>query len=49
MTDLLAKVFPGIAAMANIHPMTVHFPIALLNAFFLMELLGFLLKKEKLR
>lgn len=49
MTDLLAKVFPGIAGMANIHPMIVHFPIALFNAFFLMELLGFLLKKEKLR
>jgi uncharacterized membrane protein len=49
MTDILAKVFPGIAGMANIHPMIVHFPIALFNVFFLMELLGFLLKKEKLR
>jgi len=40
---------PGVAAMKNVHPLLVHFPIALLNAFFLMELLGFLLKKEEMR
>ncbi len=49
MTDFLARVLPGVAGMANIHPIIVHFPIALLNAFFVMELLAFLLKKEKLR
>lgn len=42
------KVFPGVAQMENIHPLIVHFPIALLNAFFVMELLGFVLKKEEL-
>ncbi|MFQ5587167.1 MAG: DUF2231 domain-containing protein [Thermodesulfobacteriota bacterium] len=47
--ELLAKIFPGIAGMTNIHPMVVHFPIALLNAFLIMELLGFLLKRENLR
>ncbi len=40
---------PGVAAMKNVHPLFVHFPIALLNAFFPMELLGFLLRKEGMR
>lgn len=49
MPDLLMNVFPGISQMENIHPLIVHFPIALLNAFFIMELLGFVLKKEEMR
>jgi len=49
MQDLLMKVFPGVAQMENIHPLIVHFPIAFLNGFFIMELLGFILKKEDLR
>ncbi|MFQ5585347.1 MAG: DUF2231 domain-containing protein [Thermodesulfobacteriota bacterium] len=47
--SLIAKIFPGVAEMTNIHPMVVHFPIALLNAFLVMELLGFLLKRENFR
>ena len=49
MSELVSGIMPGIAAMENIHPMVVHFPIALLNAFLLMELLGFALKREELR
>jgi len=49
MTELISKVLPGIGEMVNIHPMLVHFPIALLNAFVIMELLAYLLKKEELR
>ncbi len=49
MTELIGKILPGVAEMANLHPMVVHFPIALLNGFILMELLGFLLGKDDLR
>lgn len=49
MTGLIGKVLPGVAAMANIHPLLVHFPIAFLNGFLLMEFLGVLLKKEEFR
>ncbi len=49
MMELISMVLPGLGEMANIHPMLVHFPIALLNGFLLMELLGFLLKKEEMR
>jgi len=49
MTQLISTILPGVGGMANVHPLFVHFPIALLNAFLLMELLGVLLKKEGLR
>ncbi len=49
MPDLFMKVFPGVSQMENVHPLLVHFPIALLNAFFIIELLGFVLQKEELR
>jgi uncharacterized membrane protein len=40
---------PGIANMDNIHPMLVHFPIAFLSAFFVLDLLGTLAKKPNWR
>ena len=43
------NLMPGIASMANIHPMLVHFPIAFLNAFLFMELLAFALKRDELK
>ncbi|WP_168175380.1 DUF2231 domain-containing protein [Methylocaldum sp. 14B] len=49
MTDFISQVLPGVGEMANIHPLLVHFPIALLNAFVAMELLGLLLAKKELR
>ncbi|NOT84334.1 MAG: DUF2231 domain-containing protein [Methylococcaceae bacterium] len=36
--EVFNLLLPGIAAMANIHPLAVHFPIALLTLFFLVEL-----------
>ncbi len=43
-TDLL----PGLANMANIHPLIVHFPIALLTSFLLMEIMALLFSSDKL-
>lgn len=48
-TEIFAKIFPGIASMANIHPMIVHFPIALLIAFFMVDFFGTLFRKDNWR
>lgn len=38
MGELLPTLFPGLAAMPNWHPLVVHFPIALLSCYFLLDL-----------
>ncbi|MCK5831527.1 MAG: DUF2231 domain-containing protein [Methylococcales bacterium] len=48
-TEIFAKILPGITSMANIHPIIVHFPIALLIAFFIVDLFGILLRKDNWR
>ncbi|MBL6986947.1 MAG: DUF2231 domain-containing protein [Methylobacter sp.] len=40
---------PGIANMDNIHPLLVHFPIAFLSAFFVLDMVGTLAKKPHWR
>ncbi|MGZ5007491.1 MAG: DUF2231 domain-containing protein [Methylobacter sp.] len=40
---------PGLSNMDNIHPMLVHFPLAFLSAFFVLDLLGTLAKKQHWR
>jgi uncharacterized membrane protein len=40
---------PGIASMDNIHPMLVHYPLAFLSAFFILDLAGTLAKKQHWR
>jgi uncharacterized membrane protein len=40
---------PGIANMDNIHPLLVHFPIAFLSAFFVLDVVGTLAKKAHWR
>jgi len=40
---------PGISSMDNIHPLLVHFPIAFLSTFFVLDLFGTLAKKTQCR
>ncbi len=47
--EMFGAILPGISAMANIHPLLVHFPIAFLSAFFLLDVFGTLLQKENWR
>lgn len=39
-SGLFAALMPGLAGMENIHPLLVHFPIALLSLFFVLDLAG---------
>ena len=44
------ELLPGIKTLAmNVHPMIVHFPIAFLSAFFVLELVGAILRRPALR
>lgn len=47
--EAFAAVLPGISAMENIHPLFVHFPIALLTVFFLIDFAGSIAKKPDWR
>jgi uncharacterized membrane protein len=40
----LSSILPGIAGLENIHPLFVHFPIAFLSSFFILDLIGTLSK-----
>jgi len=46
--DLIVEFFPGLGEMANFHPLVVHFPIAFLSAFFVLDLLAALLGSRQL-
>lgn len=48
-SEIFAEIMPGLASIPNIHPMLVHFPIALLLLFFLVDLAGALLKNSDIR
>lgn len=43
------SVLPGITALENVHPLLVHFPIALLTLFFTLDLIGSLAKRAEWR
>ena len=47
--DIFTSLMPGIANMDNIHPLLVHFPIAFLSTFLIIDLLGTLTKKTQWR
>ena len=47
--DIFSILMPGISSMANIHPLLVHFPIALLSTFFALDMLGSLANKQHWR
>lgn len=46
---IFPALMPGLANMDNIHPLLVHFPIAFLSAFFVLDLVGTLAKKPQCR
>ncbi len=48
-TEMFSAIMPGISALTNVHPLIVHFPIAFLIAFFVIDLLGALLNKDQWR
>lgn len=47
--EMFANIMPGLAAMENLHPLFVHFPIALLSLFFLLDFVGSLAGKSNWR
>ena len=47
--QIFATIMPGFSAMANVHPLLVHFPIALLSTFFLLGVLGTLFGRDAWR
>ena len=47
--EIFAAFMPGISAMDNIHPLLVHFPIALFTLFFFADTLGSLFSKPAWR
>ena len=47
--EMFSAILPGIAAMENIHPMLVHFPIAFFTAFFVIDCIGVVAKKTQWR
>ncbi|MGZ5045187.1 MAG: DUF2231 domain-containing protein [Methylobacter sp.] len=46
---ILSILLPGISNMDNIHPMLVHFPLAFLSTFFVLDVVGTLAKKHHWR
>ncbi len=47
--DIFSTLMPGISGMDNIHPLLVHFPIAFLSTFFVLDMVGTLAKKQHWR
>lgn len=47
--DIFVAFLPGIASLDNLHPLLVHFPVAFLSGFFLLDLIASLAKKPQWR
>lgn len=47
--EIFPTLLPGIAKMGNLHPLFVHFPVALLVAFFVLDIVGSLARKDTWR
>lgn len=47
--DVFASILPGLAHIPNIHPLLVHFPIALLTIFFIVDFAGSVVKNSDIR
>ena len=48
-SEIFVAIMPGIASLDNIHPLLVHFPIAFLLGFFLLDLIASLAGKKQWR
>lgn len=48
-SEMFFAIFPGISAMANIHPVLVHFPIAFILSFFIIDLVGSIINNDNWR
>jgi uncharacterized membrane protein len=48
-SEAFAQLMPGMVVMENWHPLVVHFPIAFLIAFWLVDCVGVILKSEAWR
>jgi uncharacterized membrane protein len=46
---IFSTLFPGLAGLDNIHPLLVHFPIAFLSMFFVLDVIATLFKKPHWR
>jgi uncharacterized membrane protein len=46
---MFSILMPGFANMDNVHPLLVHFPIAFLSSFFVLDMVGTLAKKQHWR
>ena len=46
ISNSIAQWLPGLSSMPNLHPLFVHFPIALLGAFLLAQLLACLVNRQ---
>jgi uncharacterized membrane protein len=46
---IFSILLPGISSMDNIHPMLVHFPLAFLSTFFVLDVIGTLARKQHWR
>lgn len=46
---IFSILLPGISSMDNIHPLLVHFPLAFLSTFFVLDVVGTLAKKQHWR
>ena len=49
IVEIFSLIMPGITAMDNIHPLVVHFPVALLISFFIVDSMGSVFKKTNWR
>lgn len=47
--EIFAMLMPGVISLENLHPLFVHYPIALFSLFFLVDLTGTLAKKPQWR
>jgi uncharacterized membrane protein len=47
--DIFSAIMPGVSGLANVHPLLVHFPIAFLSAFFVVDVAGTLARKPQWR